>query len=279
MGKSGEKHFTLGKKMNRVQVSCLGEKGRFGNQLSQYVFARSYADKYNCMLEIPSDWPGWKAFEIEKDRGVRPIDEPLPQTEEDNINYGDVNIDLNGFFEHQRFVDIMDIKKVKKWLTFNTKLTNSFIKPKDFYVACHLRHGDKVNISGHCTISQACYVNTCIEKGYNQEDIVIVSESHTNRPRSMVVVNEKPRENNWDFLYDFFAIMNANVLFRSNSTFSFWAGVLGNHEKIYSPVVQGKNGQHMICVDFVEGNHACLMQKDDNHSDLYLGEINEKENA
>ena len=51
--------------MNKVQVSCLGGMGRFGNQLFQYAFAKSYADKYNCILEIPSDWIGWKIFELE----------------------------------------------------------------------------------------------------------------------------------------------------------------------------------------------------------------------
>ena len=215
--------------MNKVQVSCLGEMGRFGNQLFQYAFAKSYADKYNCILEIPSDWIGWKIFELEDSV----IKEKLPKTEIDEIPFGE---------------------------------------PKDFYVSCHLRHGDFVYADEYCTISKECYVNECLRNGHNIEDIIIVSEENR-QPTDSGRMNIEHNGENWNFLYDFFVLINSNVLYRSNSTFGWWAGVLGNHEKVYSPNVQGKKGQHMICVDFVEGNYPCHMEIDSiRHSDLYLME-------
>jgi len=251
---------------NTIQMSSLGNNGRFGNQLFQYAFAKSYADKYNCVLEIPSDWIGRKIFKIEDNV----LTNPLPMTDGDEIQFGEINIDMFGFFQHQKFLDIMDIKKVKEWFTFKEEIVDLFVKPKDFYVAAHLRHGDFVHAKQFCTITHECYVNTCLENGYNKEDIIVVSEEIM-QPADLGRMDIEHKGENWDFLYDFLVLMNSNVLYRSNSTFGWWAGVLGNHEKVYSPVVQGKQGEHMICVDFVEGNHPCHMEIDNNrHTDLYL---------
>jgi hypothetical protein len=55
-----------------------------------------------------------------------------------------------------------------------------------------------------------------------------------------------------EFMRDFMDLYNADVLFRANSTFSWWAGTLGN-AKVYSPIVDGLTG-HQKDVKFVEGN-------------------------
>ena len=50
---------------------------------------------------------------------------------------------------------------------------------------------------------------------------------------------------------DFQIMLNADYLFRGNSSFSWWAGELGK-AKVFSPVVPDKHG---VCdVDFVPGN-------------------------
>lgn len=239
-------------------MSSLGKTGRFGNQLFQYAFAKTYADKFNCVLEIPIDWMGRNIFEIED----APISKPLPKTELDDIAFGEVNIDLNGYFVHQKFLDIMNEDDVRKMFTFQKEWINKFNKPKQYYVASHLRHGDYVGGKKYCTISEKCYIETCKNYGYKDEDIIIVSEEkrQPNDPMDM------------GFLYDFFVLMNADVLFRSNSTFGWWAAFLGNQEKVYSPLVQGRAGQHGVTVEFIEGNHPCHMEIDNRHSDLYFGE-------
>lgn len=60
-----------------------------------------------------------------------------------------------------------------------------------------------------------------------------------------------------EFLPDFFVLMNADVLFRANSTFSFWAALLGD-VVTYSPVVEGKTGLRTD-IDFVYGNHPKMI--------------------
>ena len=244
--------------MNIIQMSSLGRMGRFGNQLFQYAFAKTYAEKYDCVLEIPHEWIGRQIFNIEDNA----LSAPLPKTGLDEINFGDVNIDLHGFFQHQKFLDIMNPVKVKEWFSFQDRWKSLFKKPKDFYVAAHIRHGDYVGGEKYCTISEECYIHSCNEFGYDGEDLIIVSEE-----------KRQPGDpGNMDFLYDFFVLMEADILFRSNSTFGWWAGFLGNQKIVYSPNVQGKAGNHMINVDFVEGNYPCHMEVDNRHSDLYLGE-------
>jgi hypothetical protein len=242
-----------------IQMSSLGKAGRFGNQLFQYAFAKSYAKKYNCNFEIPSDWIGRNIFEIDDSS----LSRQLPKTEIDDIPFGQVNIDLTGYFQHQKFLDIMNPDDVRKWFTFRKEWTDKFKKPKDFYVASHLRHGDYVGGEKYCTITEKCYLDSCEKFGYHKEDVIIVSEEkrQPDDPCDM------------EFLYDFFVLMNADVTFRSNSTFGWWAGFLGNQKVVYSPVIQGRAGQHGIEVDFVEGNHPCHMEIDNRHSDLYFGDI------
>jgi hypothetical protein len=243
--------------MNKIQLSCLGKMGRFGNQLFQYAFAKSYANKYNCTLEIPADWPGRGYFGISDPV----LESPLPKTELDLVDFGEINIDLYGFFQHQKFLDIMDPDEVRSWFRFDDYFTNKFTKPTDFYVAAHMRLGDYIGGEKYCTISKECYTNICAEFGYNASDLIYVTED-----------KRQPGDTgDMGFIYDFMLLMNSDVLFRSNSTFGWWAAFLGDCDMVYSPVVQDKAGQHGVCVDFVEGNHPCHMQIDDRHSDLYLG--------
>ena len=205
-----------------IQMSSLGKAGRFGNQLFQYAFAKSYAKKYNCIFEIPADWIGRNIFEIDDSS----LSRQLPKTEIDDIPFGQVNIDLTGYFQHQKFLDIMNPDDVRKWFTFRKEWTDKFKKPKDFYVASHLRHGDYVGGEKYCTITEKCYLDSCEKFGYHKEDVIIVSEEkrQPDDPCDM------------EFLYDFFVLMNADVIFRSNSTFGWWSGFLGNQKVVYSPV-------------------------------------------
>ena len=176
--------------MNRVQITSLGRMGRFGNQLFQYAFAKSYAQKYNCVLEIPADWVGRDFFEIDDSS----ITTQLHRTHRDNIPFGQVNIDLYGFFQHQKFLDIMNPYDVKKWFKFKTKWTDKFKKPRDFYVASHIRHGDYVGGKNTCTITEKCYLDSCEKFGYHKEDVIVVSEEK--------IQPDDPKD--MDFLYDFF---------------------------------------------------------------------------
>ena len=50
---------------------------------------------------------------------------------------------------------------------------------------------------------------------------------------------------------DFLILLNSQTLIRSNSTFSYWAGLLGEG-KVFSPNVKGKIGLNKV--NFVDNN-------------------------
>jgi hypothetical protein len=68
------------------------------------------------------------------------------------------------------------------------------------------------------------------------------------------------------FLMDFMIMVRAKVLFRANSTFSFWAHEFNksfrtDHQDIFSPIVYNKFG---YCdVEFTNNNYECMVSKPD----------------
>lgn len=91
-------------------------------------------------------------------------------------------------------------------------------------------------------ISKDSYVKAMEKFNYNPADAIWFSEEEQ-KPFEL-----EPR---FAFLPDFVAMMHADVLFRGNSTFSWWAGILGNG-KVYCPVVGNLRGKQDV--EFVEGN-------------------------
>ncbi len=266
-------------------MTRLGTMGRFGNQLFQYAVAKTYAEKNNCILEIPAKWIGRKIFEIED----ASISCTLPRNGRPNAGLkGEVNVDIQGYYQHQRFIDNLNPNDIRKWFTFKKEWTEFFKKPKEFYIACHLRRGDFIHRPGNCIIPEKSYLDSVKNYGYDVKDVVWVSEENRlpfdpnyGWTREVGWSSEAKPPPNWGpgsensrrlgFLYDFYVLTQADVLFRSNSTFAWWAGFLGNQKKVYSPFVQGKSGFPRVTeFDFVEGNHPCHMEIDAEHSDLYL---------
>lgn len=90
-----------------VTMSEFGKKGRFGNQLFQYMFLYTYARRHNLELRLPT-WVGNYLYGLSE----QPADELLiaGRIEETAINPGDncsplaaerhPNHDLDGYFQH-----------------------------------------------------------------------------------------------------------------------------------------------------------------------------------
>jgi len=240
-----------------VQCSSLGNFGRFGNQLFQYVFARAYAEKYNAVLELPP-WIGSKIFNLKP----YPITRKLPRTQIDKIPWGETNVDLFGYFQTKECYDILSEKKIREWLIFQKRWL-SYLMPSTEIVA-HRRIGDYASLYSNifCIISKESYI-----KNEDSSKIIWVSEekatndpmmndiSYSNTPSSRYGNDPFYKDKGISFLPDFFRMTNAKVLLRANSTFSFWAGFF-NTQKVYSPVVKGLVGEQDV--KFVEGNHSAI---------------------
>lgn len=237
-----------------VQCSMLGKFGRFGNSLFQYVFARAYAEKYEARLEIPEDWVGRKVF---KDIDHDGLSVNFPRTALDCVDFGEVNIDLFGYFQKHQFVRLLEDAKVREWLTLKDEWTEKFPK-KQFSVVAHLRRGDYLTHYSNifCVVSQNSYKRKVLELGLSLEDLTWLEEGAGG-------------EGELSFMPDFMFMVNADVLLRANSTFSFWAGYL-NKGKVFSPVVSGRQGPQDV--EFVEGNEESIV--DGNPEFRFVGESN-----
>ncbi len=102
-----------------VQITCLGKKGRLGNQFFQYAFARGYAQKHRARLEKPA-WIGQELFALNDPRPNK----RLPKTQLDEVpDDGRINIDLNGYFcwsgNHSRYP--WTVEEVRNWFRFTTE--------------------------------------------------------------------------------------------------------------------------------------------------------------
>lgn len=228
-----------------VQVSSLGKNGRFGNQLFQYCFARTYAERVHARLETPP-WVGQRLFGLSDP----PISCVLPQLRESAISGSPAdwvpNVDLEGYFQLRRLMMCGSHREARKWLTFKREWLARFPKVHPEYAACHLRQGDFSTSfrDQYCLINEASY-KRAVEKFVPSNCPVIVIEENAPKPR-----NGLPED--LQFLPDFLTLMQADILFRANSTFSWWAGELGTCRTVYSPAVGTLTGHRHV--EFVLGN-------------------------
>lgn len=247
--------------MEPINLTTLGKYGRFGNQLFQYIFAKSYANKHNLVLHT-NPWIGSEIFENIND--PLPIHN-LPRLYEDIIPttepYG--NIDLIGYFQGPMHLKYWSKSYARELFKFKKEIID-LINPirREFYIACHLRRGDYEEKYSDifCIVKKEAYIEKVEELGYNESNIVWVGEEHPHR-------NSKLGKH--EFLQDFFIMMHAPLLLRANSSFSWWSGTLGNNQ-VYSPVVKKLTGwQHTA---FCKGNDEAPIWQPPFHEHLIVAE-------
>jgi len=185
-----------------VTISCLGNYGRFGNQLFQYAYARAFAEQLGAELHTPN-WIGRELF--------MGVDEPIMQSKGD--------IDLFDYFQNPEHLALLSKKKVKEWFKFKNPP-----KVQKHNVVFHKRRGDLLTqLDQYAVVSDESYIKGAKKFNLDYKEALILDKEHS------------------DFVTDFYLMMNCNNLFRANSTFSWWAATLGDCE-VYSPKVENKIG-------------------------------------
>ena len=223
-----------------VSVSCLGNFGRFGNQLFQYAVARKFAELHGARLETPA-WIGQQLFHIDDP----PISRPLPRMPLDHLPWGRVDVDLFGFFQFQEAVDQLSVGELRRWFAFRPEWTSLFERPRPYYIAANLRRGDYRDYQHiFAIVTKQSYLNACERFGLDPGALVWVCEE-------MRQPNPVLDDRGFGFLTDFFTVMHADVALRANSTFSWWAALLGDC-RTFSPLVEDRTGYQTV--EFVEGN-------------------------
>jgi len=219
-----------------ITCSNIGHFGRWGNSLFQYAGARVAAEMIGTELRVPIDWIGRKVFCTIYEG---PIERELPKIAESEWD-GQDNVDITGYFQSEKWVSRLSKSKLKKWLV-----------PRNWYdgpeVAIHKRRGDYVGNGYYALVSDASYDKAVQDFG-----------------RCGATIKTYHCESKSDQYMDFVEIMKAKAIFRSNSTFSWWAATLSN-ATVYSPVVGDLTGWQDV--PFVEGNHPKLVSL---FSDLHI---------
>lgn len=218
-----------------INLKCIGNNGRWGNQLFQYTFTRAYCEHFNTELRT-APWLGQQVFEDINDPQCvagtsRCPDEMFPT----DPSFG--HYEVFGYFQSPQHLDLYDREFVKRIFTFKSEILDKLTLPNGEYVAVHKRRGDYVTTYSHvfCIVSDKSYQD-CIDK-INTENLPIIECSEEHRHGN----DNLPKE--LQFLQDFWILMNAKILLRSNSTFSWWANVLGrNDQEIWSPKVENLTG-------------------------------------
>jgi len=220
--------------------------GGLGNRLFQYCAARAYAEKYGYTLHVPESVLD-KIFDIDHPRPTQ----DLPRLNEDTANGQEGG--LYGYFQNQKSIDLYTRTKARGWLRFRPEILDMMSETHRFPLVIHRRAGD-YRALGYPIPSYKSYDNALRENFREDMGVHLVSDEFPSKARKSpnIVIQ---LQDEISFLPDFFVMMYADVLFRANSTFSWWAHVLGrDDQRIFSPVIDGKGGGEVDC-GFVEGNH------------------------
>lgn len=86
-----------------ITMSTLGKNGRFGNQLFQYAFLKTYALRYQCIVQTPV-WIGQHLFGLKDYPNIIPL--PMVKQESEKLELDPiphtpiVNVDFWGYFQY-----------------------------------------------------------------------------------------------------------------------------------------------------------------------------------
>lgn len=202
--------------------------GRFGNTMFQYAYAKAFAIANGHELSTP-EWVGEKIFHL---------DPSVPNSDDAIV--------LEGYKQDQASM-IYSRSDVKKWFRVRDKWSDMFNCCKCRVVA-HRRVGDYASC-GYVVVSLQSYIKAFEKFGYDANKVEICSEEN---PGTLY-----PKIPNLPFLGDFLTMLNSEVLFRGNSSFSWWAATLSD-ARVFSPVIEGLEGGKEQDCEFVEGNHPRL---------------------
>lgn len=224
-----------------VQINCLGGLGRFGNQLFQYAVAKGYARKVGAVLETPA-WIGQQIFEIDDPKPSKNV----PSTQMDEVPQdGRDTINLHGYYQHSQAFELYNLDDLRSWFKFRPWVFEELHDYKPVHLAAHVRRGDYATtyLNAFCVVDEASYRTAMVKFGFRPEYANWISDATPN-------TFKRP---GLEWLLDFWTLCWAENLFRANSTFSWWAGTLGSHKRIFAPVIEGKRG-FQSNIMFTEGN-------------------------
>lgn len=207
--------------------------GRFGNQMFEYAFARGYCEMHD--IELHTDpWVGEQLFEIRHPR----CDQLVRPRDENTLVIGESNVSYRSYSQRQHCADYYSLRQIRSWFRWRMPVFRNLnrIAPEPDVALAHIRRGDYAG-SGYPLVSDKSYFDAFTDARPYLHRLQRVSED---KP---MVHPDFTGELAW--VPDFFCMSTCQALYRANSSFSFWAGVLGQVHcgtQVFSPIITGKTG-------------------------------------
>lgn len=241
--------------MRVISMSTLGLNGRFGNQIFQYAFLKTYALRFNCVVLTP-DWIGKYLFGFNDP----PIFYPLPVVAQQSTDlYKDplphvplINVDFFGWFQYHTsyyapFKDYIQhlftpVPRIKGFLDEGVRKMR---KRGKTLVAFHLRRGDYVtNPYKDKTFFSAPteWYKKWLEENWSKLDspvLFVASDELDTVLEDFMEYNPVTSEQlgisleRAPFYPDFYFLSQSDIVLISNSTFSFAACMLNKQGRLF----------------------------------------------
>jgi hypothetical protein len=229
--------------------------GRFGNLLFIYAYARAWAERegYDLCLH---PWIGEKVFQLPE--AVRPN-----------------NFKADLVWPERMYQDqgslIYSRRQAREWFQFKPDILAALEPARARGLVLNVRQADDYRAAGLVTLSAKCYEDAATQRGYTHWELE-TDLAPTRLPGFDGDISAGGLGVTPVAMPSFFKLMTAPVLFRANSTFSWWAATLGTG-KVFAPIITGCKGgvKDEYCAHFVEGNWPVMANNLPN-TNLYLRE-------
>jgi len=215
--------------------------GRFGNNMFQYALAHIVAEKYKCKVKTDTNFSEGEThfsgfydefFYLDEKHniGIENFSYVYDDTIKNFLLTNDTyikNIRLEGYFQDN---ELYKRKNLKKYFKVNE---NKIKKYHNDDICLSLRLGSDYESLGW-VIPSNIFVNVLRNISYRKLFIVTdyYNESYLKEFKEFhpeVICNNSSTP-----IDDFYNLMSFKNLIIGNSTFSYWAAVLGNSNKIYT---------------------------------------------
>lgn len=214
--------------------------GRFGNLCFQHAYARAFCEQNGHELRT-DPWIGEQIFTLDGHTPKRPD--------------GTEQIALSGYFQNQDAL-IYTRADCRRWFAFRQEIFDKLNAVKVYNLPyAHFRRGDYASpSSGYPMVSKDAVTTAMGQHGIYDPCIPVSDEAPSKEPDYLGFDGEL------SMLPDFWRLVRAPIMFRANSSYSYWAGVL-SHGRVFSPIITGlAGGVEHDDVPFVEGNWPRLAE-------------------
>jgi len=231
-----------------IQMKRLGDVGRWGNQIFQYMFLRVYGKRNNLQVVTPV-WRGTYIYNLNdcnKLRHLKRIVEKNVYRSSDSKVIGRKNVDVKGNFFYETSWYAPDKEFIQDIFTPAPEYSKNILRNIEHrregrpLVCIHVRLGDFLRLrkrGNKFFIAPYTWYHDAIDSlGLKRYSLFISTDSH----KSVLPNFSDYKYFSWSSkkanpFWDFYTLTRCDYILASNSTFSLSASMIGNPRRCMRP--------------------------------------------